>query len=180
MTETKPGFQILSRQNTYHGRAFEVARLGIQTPDGIERQYDLVDHRDSISILPVDEMGQIWFVRQWRLGVQGDLLELPAGVLEPGEEPQAAAEREIREEIGMAARSFHVLGGFYLAPGYCNEYMTVFLARDLYPDPLQMDQDEYITTRKIPVLEAFAMVERGELVDSKTLAALLLARSQII
>ena len=130
--------------------------------------------------LPVDEMGQIWFVRQWRLGVQGDLLELPAGVLEPGEEPQAAAEREIREEIGMAARSIHALGGFYLAPGYCNEYMTVFLARDLYPDPLQMDQDEYITTIKIPVLEAFAMVERGELVDSKTLAALLLARSQII
>ncbi len=180
MADNKPGFQVIEHEKIYQGRAFNVSRLLVKTPNGEARHYDLVDHPDSISIVPVDEEGCIWFVRQWRLGVDGDLLELPAGVLEPGEEPLPGAEREIREETGMAANEMTILGSYYLTPGYCNEYMTVFLARDLYPDPLDMDSDEYIDLVKIPFQKAFEMAEQGQFYDSKTLAALFLARPRLL
>jgi ADP-ribose pyrophosphatase len=103
-------------------------------------------------------------------------LELPAGTLEPGEPPEACAHREIREETGQAADKLVKLGEFFLAPGYSTEYMYVFLATDLRTDPLPGDRDEFIRVEAYPVAEVFKMIERGEIQDAKTLAALMLAR----
>jgi len=108
------------------------------------------------------------------------LLELPAGVLENDEEPMICAMREIQEEIGMAAKQLVKLGGFYLAPGYTDEFMTVFLATDLFESSLEPDPDEFLEVVRVPVSYAYQKAIGGEFVDSKTLAALLLAQPDLM
>ena len=108
-----------------------------------------------------------------------DLLELPAGTLDDDEAPEVCAAREIREETGMAAGKLVELGAFYLAPGYSTEYMHVFLATDLSEDPLEADDDEFLSVESVPLAEAIRMAERGEMPDAKSLAALLMARSHL-
>ena len=167
--------RLLYREKQYSGPVFDVAKVYLQLPNGRERAYDLVEHDDSVTIIPVDANGQIYFVTQYRVGSDGLLLELPAGVLEHGEDPPVSAEREIREEIGMGAESLRELGGFYLAPGYTDEYMTVYLATGLHPSPLEPDEDEFLNLVTMPVEEAYQKALAGEIQDGKTLAALLLA-----
>jgi ADP-ribose pyrophosphatase len=121
----------------------------------------------------------MYFVRQYRSGPRDLLLELPAGVLDPNEEPQACALREVREEIGMAAGKMEAIGEVYLSPGYSTEYMYFYLATGLYSAPLEHDEDEFLDIEAIPVNQAYDMAEAGSLKDGKTLAALLLARPRL-
>jgi len=169
-------FKTLGQKIQYHGHAFDVALVHVQLPDGRERNYDLVKHNDSITVLPVGSSGEVYFVNQHRIGAGRDLLELPAGVQEENEAPLTCAKREIREEIGLAAGTFKKLGGFYLAPGYAEEYMTVFLATDLYDSPLEADADEFLDVKSFPIKEVYQKALAGEIHDGKTLAALLLAQ----
>lgn len=169
-------FDLLHSENVYQGRAFGVERIQVRLPDGRENVYDLVRHRGAVTLVPVDDQGRILFVRQYRLGAGDVMRELPAGVIDDGEQPIACAAREIREETGLAARELIPLGTFYQAPGYSSEYMHVFLARGLYSAPLEADQDEFLQGEAFPTAEVYGMVERGEIIDGKTLAALLLAR----
>ncbi len=167
---------ILNRLKQYRGHAFDVSKVQIRLPDDRERFYDLVEHGDSVSIVPVDAQGNIYFVSQPRIGSGDTLLELPAGVMDDGETPLQCAKREVREEIGMAAGEIRTLGGFYLAAGYSDEYMTVFLATKLFESPLPPDEDEFINIQKMPAAKAFQKAQAGEFQDGKTLAALLLAQ----
>jgi ADP-ribose pyrophosphatase len=109
-----------------------------------------------------------------------ELLELPAGTLSPDELPEHCALREIREETGFAAGKLVKIGEFYLAPGYSTEYMHLYLATDLHPDPLPGDEDEFITLERVPIRQAYQLALNGGLQDGKSLAALLLARHLII
>lgn len=168
-------FTLLGKEKHYHGHAFDVAKVHAKLPNGKERDYDLVQHADSIAIVPVDQAGRIHFVSQYRIGAESELLELPAGVMEAGETPLECAEREIREEIGLAAEEMQPLGGFYLAAGYANEFMTVFLARGLYNAPLDPDADEFLNVKTFTIDKVYKMARTGKLEDSKSLAALLLA-----
>jgi len=172
-------FKIIGRKTVYEGRAFSVEKVRAGLPDGHEREYDLVNHAGSVTILPLDADGRIWFVRQYRLGAQDVLLELPAGVLDAEETPEEGAAREVREETGLAAGKLERLGGFYLAPGYSSEFMTVFLATELRSDPLSADADEFLQAEAIPVAEAFQLVKEGKIQDGKTLATLMLARDHL-
>jgi ADP-ribose pyrophosphatase len=173
-------FELLKSESTYTGRAFSVRRDHLLTPSGDTVKYDIIEHIGSVSIVPVDENGQIYFVRQYRHAAQMDLLELPAGTLEPGEPPEEAALREIREEIGMAAKNIREIGSFYLAPGYSTELMHVFLARGLTHDPLDPDADEYLSVEKLPVAAALQLAESGQMQDAKSMAALFLARPYLV
>lgn len=168
-------FTIINRKKQYHGHAFDVSKIHIRLPDLRERTYDLVEHGDSVTILPIDSKGNIYFVNQHRVGANEIILELPAGVLDEGEVPLECAKREIREEIGMAAQNFRELGGFYLAPGYADEFMTVYLATGLYESPLEPDEDEFLDLVLLPTSEVYQKAMAGEFQDGKTLAALLLA-----
>lgn len=168
-------FTILNRETVYQGRAFNVQKVHLQLPNEKRRQYDLVEHADSVSILPIDTEGNILFVSQYRLGADQELLELPAGLIDPEEDPLTAAQREIREETGFACNHMQLLGDFYLAAGYSSEHMYVFLAPQLEPSYLEPDTDEFITVKKVPVLEAYNMAKAGKIKDSKTLATFLLA-----
>ncbi len=169
-------FETLQRETVYQGKAFDVHRDKVRLPNGQSTQLDIVEHVGAVTILPLDELGRIWFVRQYRHPAAQQLLELPAGTLEPGEPPDACALREIREETGQAAGEIRKLGEFFLAPGYSTETMHVFLATKLRPDPLPGDSDEFLSVETRSVAEVLQMVERGEIQDGKTLAALMLAR----
>lgn len=172
-------FETLESETIFRGKVFDVRQDEVRLPDGGQTRLDIVVHNSSVTLLPVDEQGRIWFVRQYRHPAETQLLELPAGVMEGNESAEACAYREVREEIGMAAGRLEKVGEFYLAPGYSTEYMYVFVARELSPAPLPGDEDEFISVEKIPVGEVYAMAERGELRDSKSLAALFLARAQL-
>jgi ADP-ribose pyrophosphatase len=171
--------QQLNREKLYSGSVFDVFKVSLQLPNGGERVYDLVEHSGSVTIVPVDDQDRIYFVTQYRVGADDRLLELPAGVLEKGEDPLVSAKRELREEIGMAASEIKPLGSFFLAPGYASEYMTIFLAKGLYPAPLDPDEDEFLEIVTMPTDAVYQQAFAGEIKDGKTLAALLLALPHI-
>jgi len=173
-------FEILNRHLLFEGKVFNVERVNARLPDNRVADYDLVIHHGSVTIVPFDTDGNLWFVEQYRLGAEKVLLELPAGVIESGEAPEDCARREIREETGMAATTLKKLGEMYLAPGYSTELMSVYLATGIYPAPLKADSDEFLRTKKIPALQVFEMATSGKIEDSKTLAALLMAQPDLL
>ncbi len=168
-------YKILGRDKMLESHAFDIEKIHYELPNGRKRSYDLVDHSDAVTLVPISESGEVYFVRQYRVGAESMILELPAGVLDPGEPPIDTAKRELREEIGMAADDVVEIGKFYTSPGYSNEFMTIFLARGLYPAPLKADDDEFLAVEHYPLEQVFEMVRSGEIQDSKSLAGLLLA-----
>jgi ADP-ribose pyrophosphatase len=164
----------------FRGKVFDLRQDELRLPNGKTVALDIISHRGAVTIIPIDEQGQIWFIRQYRHAAGSVLLELPAGSMEENEAPEISAHREIREEIGMAARELTELGGFFLAPGYSTEFLHIYLARDLYDAPLDPDEEEMIEIEKIPVAQAYRLAEGGQISDAKTLASLLLARSHLL
>lgn len=174
-----PAFELIRSETLLQGRAFKIRRDHLKTPDGRDTKFEIIEHGGSVIIIPVDGDGNLWFVRQYRHAAGMDLLELPAGTRDGDEPYEDCAAREIREEIGMEAGNLEKVGEFYLAPGYSTEFMAVYLATDLKHNPLEADDDEFLSVEKIPVSEAIQRAERGEIPDAKSLAALLLAGSYL-
>ncbi|MCL4275020.1 MAG: NUDIX hydrolase [Anaerolineales bacterium] len=172
-------FELIHSETLMKGRAFTIRRDTMKTPDGRETKFDIVEHGGSVIIIPVDDDGNLLFVRQYRHAAGMDLLELPAGTRDGDEPFDQCAAREVREETGMEAGTLTYVGSFYLAPGYSTEYMGVFLATDLKPNSLEADADEFLSVEKIPVKQALQMAEHGDMPDAKTLAALLMAKSTL-
>jgi ADP-ribose pyrophosphatase len=160
----------------FQAKLFGVKNIDLALPDGKVKTYEMVDIQNAITILPIDDKGNVYLVEQFRIGAGKKLLELPAGKIETGEDPLKTARREMREEIGMDAKEIKPLGNFYMSPGYANEYMYCFMARGLFPAPLHADADEFIRVKKIPVLKINGMISRGEIEDSKTLAVFVLSQ----
>ncbi len=167
-------------ETIFHGKVFDLRQDEVRLPDGKTIGLDIIYHGGAVTMIPVDEQGQIWFIRQYRHAAGKVLLELPAGTMEADETPEASAHREIREEIGMAAGDLERLGGFYLAPGYSTEFLHIFLARDLYEAPLEPDEEEMIEIEKVTIAQAYQLAANGQIDDAKTLAALMLARTSLV
>src|SRR3990170_5118360 len=123
-------FELIKSEFLFKGRAFAIRRDLLKTPDGRETKFDIVEHGGSVVILPIDENGNLLFVRQYRHAAGMELLELPAGTRDGDEPYETCAAREIREETGFAAGKLEKVGEFYLAPGYSTEFMAVFIATD--------------------------------------------------
>jgi ADP-ribose pyrophosphatase len=170
-------FEVVESKTVFEGRVFAVRQDRLRLPDGRVVGIDVVVHSGAVAIVPLDADGQLWFIRNYRHPAGREMLELPAGMLEDNEDPETCALREIREETGMAASQLRLIGQFFLAPGYSSEYMHVFLATGLYPSALEPDEDELLTVERYPLDQVWELVSRGEIQDSKTLAALFLARA---
>jgi ADP-ribose pyrophosphatase len=166
----------LDSETVYRGRAFSVRRDRVRFPNGYASELDIVDHPGAVTLVPIDDRGRVWMVRQYRHSAGQILLELPAGTLEPGEDPRVCAARECREEIGMAPSQLIPLGEAFLAPGYSTEYMYFYLATGLTPAPLEADQDEELAVEPIAAGAVDERIASGDLRDAKTLAALYLAK----
>lgn len=145
----------------------------VRFPDGAEVDRAVVWHPGAVALVVEDAEGRWLMVEQYRHPAGRVLLEIPAGTREPGEHPEATAAREVREETGYAAGRLVRLGGAWMAPGFCSEYIDYYLATDLRLDPLPQDHDEFIDKpRRLTLAEVQAAVAFGEIEDSKTLVAL--------
>ena len=167
--------QPLRSRSIYDGRVVRLRVDAIRLPDGREVLREVVEHRASVVVVPIDSEGNVVLVRQYRYPVGQALLEAPAGVVEESEGPEECAQRELREEVGCGSRDLWALGGFWMSPGYCTEYMHAYLARDLFPSKLRADEDESIRVERLPVSRVPRLIRQGEIRDAKTVDALLMA-----
>jgi len=166
-------------RKVFQGRVFSVQIESITLPKGHALDAEIVRHPGSVVIVPMNGSNEIALVRQYRHAVGRNTWEIPAGSLEPGEDPRAAARRECREEVGLVADRLEPLGSFFPTPGYCNEEMHFFLATALRPpgegdEEAHQDEDEDIETRWVALDELRAMIRRNEIVDLKTIAGVAL------
>jgi len=144
----------------------------VRLNNGLVARREVVDHPGAVVIVALDSDDQVYLVEQYRHPIGRTLLELPAGTLEPGEEPLQAAKRELREEVGAEAREWSKLGTFYSTPGFCSESLHAFLARDLTYTECEPDDDEELRTVRLALSDL--RHASTELVDSKSLASLYL------
>lgn len=167
--------KVLDSKVLYEGRVVTLALQTVELPNGRTSSREIIRHRGAVAILPLHEDGRITLIRQYRLAAGNTLWEIPAGTLEPGEDPRDCAIRELQEEAGLRPGKLVRLGGVFPAPGYSSEYIHLFVATDLTPSVLQGDDDESIETVVVPLDEALAMVERGEIENAMAVIALLWA-----
>jgi ADP-ribose pyrophosphatase len=172
-------YRVKHTEQVFQGKVFAVRIDQVDKPTGETMRVDVVEHHDAVVLIPVDDEGRIWFIQQYRHPIGKRLLELPAGTLDPGEEPEVCAVRECREEIGMFPGQLTPLGGAFLAPGYSTEYLHFYLAKDLSEAPLTPDRDEDISIECLTWDEATTRIARGEFEDAKSLAGLFLARKML-
>jgi 8-oxo-dGTP pyrophosphatase MutT (NUDIX family) len=166
--------ETLQHERVYDGRVFDVDRDRVRMPNGREVTVDVVRHSPSVVIIPVPEPGHVILIRQFRYALRRSLWEFPAGSMDAGETPEAAARRECHEEIGLVPDTIVRLAAFYPTPGYCDEEMVFFRVSGLNATDEQaaVDEDEDIEPRTFPLREAREMVRRGEIVDMKTVVGL--------
>ncbi len=170
---------IQNTQRIFEGKIVSLRVDEVRLDDGHVTRMEVVEHRETMTVVAVDNEGRIVLVRQYRHPTGRELLETPAGGVDPGETPEASVNRELAEEAGLCARRVTSLGGFYLAPGWTNEYMHVYLAQDLYEASAEGDEDERIEVVLLPVAEWEARIRNGEILDCKSIAAWHLARPHI-
>jgi ADP-ribose pyrophosphatase len=158
----------------FDGKVFDVNRDRVRMPNGRVVTVDVVRHARSVVLLPVPEPGHIILVRQFRYAVNRLLWEAPAGSVDAGEEPEAAARRECHEEIGLVPETIVRLGAFLPTPGYCDEEMIFYRLSSLATptEAAAVDEDEDIEAKTFLIAEAREMVRRGEIVDMKTIVGL--------
>jgi 8-oxo-dGTP pyrophosphatase MutT (NUDIX family) len=169
--------EVLKTDYLFQGKIVSVRLDDVRLDDGHVWKAEVVEHAQSMTVVALDAEQRIVLVRQYRHPVGQELLETPAGGIDPGETPEESVNRELAEEAGLRAREVIPIGGFYLAPGWANEYMHVFLARDLYEAEAEADEDERIEVVRLPVAEWEAKIAAGEITDCKSIAAWHLARA---
>ena len=156
----------------YCGRVFAVEVEKRAFPNGREHQVEIVRHRPSVVLIPIEDDGRVVLVRQYRAPINRMTWEFPAGSLDEGESAEAAARRECEEEIARVPEHVERVGAWYPVPGYCDEEMVFFRLSDLRSPPPDSrhtpDEDEDIESRRVTIAEARSMVARGEIVDLKT------------
>ena len=164
----------IGRTIPFTGRVFRVESDRVTLSNGRAVTLDIVRHRGSVVLLPQPARNRIILIRQYRYAINRWIWELPAGTLDPGESPRAAARRECAEEIGLSPGRIEKLGEFYPTPGFCDEVMLFFRCSQLKRPrrPPAVDPDEQIEPRTFSIAEARRLIERKQIVDMKTVVGL--------
>ncbi|HEX4839564.1 MAG TPA: NUDIX hydrolase [Rhabdochlamydiaceae bacterium] len=157
----------------YEGKYLKVRHDTIHTPHHPEQNWDIVLLKGAVAVIPIDSQGHIVLVEQWRRAIEKVTLELPAGMLEPGESPEVCAQRELQEETGFKAGSLTSMGGCYTSPGLICEYIHLYLGKELFKSPLKADDTDLIDVRAVPVDEALKLIANGQICDAKTVVGIL-------
>ncbi|MDO8567610.1 MAG: NUDIX hydrolase [Dehalococcoidales bacterium] len=163
--------KTISSRVIFEGRA---VKLRVDTVDvnGRESTREIVEHADCVAIIPLDDKDNILLVRQYRKAVEKELLEIPAGGIDPGEDAEMAVKREMQEETGYIPGKMKRIGGFYSSPGFCTEYLHLFLVSDLTPSRLVAEDTEGIQVVPTPAGKIAGLLDSGEICDSKSIAGL--------
>jgi ADP-ribose pyrophosphatase len=165
--------ETTSSSYLYKGKILNLRIDQILCQDGRPGIREIIEHEECIAVIPVDNRGNILLVIQYRKAIEKYLLEIPAGGIEKGEDPETAARRELQEEIGYLPGKLQKLGGFYSSPGFCNEYLHLFLADKLQPSRLIAEDTGNITVIEVSPVKIKPMIASGEICDAKTVAGLL-------
>ncbi|MDT8436706.1 MAG: NUDIX hydrolase [Gemmatimonadota bacterium] len=181
----EPG--AIESRSIFRGRLLDVRVDRVRFPDGSEGRMEVVRHGGAAAALPLHESGHatgrdapaVTLIRQYRYATGGPLWEVPAGRLDPGEAPAHCAARELEEETGLRAGTLASLGTIWTTPGFTDEVVHLFLATELRPGRRAHERHEFIECHEMPLTEALEMIDRGEIADAKTVAALLLAARRL-
>ncbi len=166
--------ELIESQILYRGRVVTLRIDTVRLPNGRTTRREVVEHRGAVAIVPLLDANTVLLIRQYRQAVGEVLLEIPAGTLEPDENPDLCARRELEEETGYQARQLRRLFSQYLAPGYSQEVLHVYLAEDLMPTHQHPDEDELTEIVPTPLDQIADMILQGTIKDSKTIAGLLM------
>ena len=166
--------KTLSSQLIYDGRAVKLRVDTVEMPGGRQTTREIVEHSDCIAIIAIDADNNALLVKQFRKPVEEELLEIPAGGIDLGEDPETTVRRELREETGYLPQKVKRLGGFYSAPGYCSEYLYLYLATDLIPGQLYAEDTEEISLVRVPIAQIPGLITSGRICDAKSIAGLLI------
>ena len=167
--------QRIDRDDKYHGIIVDVHLDHVRLNDGSISRREVVEHPGGVTILPVDEAGNCYMVRQFRYPAGHMMLEAPAGKLEYGEDHRECAVRELSEETGFSADELIYLGSFYTSPGFSSELLHIYLALGLHAGESHLDEGEFLNVEKIPLQQLSDMVMANEIEDAKTIIAILKA-----
>lgn len=165
--------QKISSEMIYQGRILNVRLDQVLLPNGNKSAREVVELSGAVTIVPVNQAGEVYLVRQYRYPVAELLLELPAGKMEPGESPETCARRELIEETGFTAEKCDYICEFYTTPGCVTEKMYLFLARSLVSGQQNLDEDEFLEVTSVSLDEAVEMIYNGTIKDGKTITGLL-------
>ena len=166
--------KTLSSQLIYEGRAVKLRIDTVEMPSGRQTTREIVEHSDCVAIIAIDDNDNVLLVNQFRKPVDKELVEIPAGGIEPGEDPVATVRRELSEETGYLPKKVERLGGFYSTPGYCTEYLYLYLATDLVPSQLYAEDTEKIRLTRVPISQVSSLITSGRICDAKSIAGLLI------
>lgn len=171
--------ELVKREYAYRGRVLNLRLDTVRVREGAESLREIAEHHGAVAIVPLDDAGQVYLVRQWRAATGRVMLEIPAGTLEENESPEACAPRELQEETGLTAARWDFLVRFFPSPGILTEEMFLYLARDLKRGAQNLMDDEEIEVVALPLDDALARIATGEIADAKTIVGLLLTREKI-
>jgi ADP-ribose pyrophosphatase len=163
----------------YEGKILNLRIDTVELPDKKYSKREIVEHPGGVAIVPITNDNNIILVKQYRKAVDKFILEIPAGKLEINEEPRETAVRELKEETGYVAKELKYLLEFYTSPGYCNEKIYIFLAKDIEEGIATPEVGEFIKIEKYDIFDLIKMIDRGDIVDSKTIIGINLAKEYI-
>jgi ADP-ribose pyrophosphatase len=178
---TEPGYDVIDTKEHFHGRVFSTHTDTVRMPDGRTAARDYVRHAGAVAVVAVDEQERVVLIRQYRLPVREVLWELPAGLRDvPDEDAVTGAARELAEEAGLVAARWEPLVTVFTSPGYSDERIDIFLARDLAPVGSEFAfervfEEAHLTAHRVPLREAAAMVDRGEILNGVCVCGVLAA-----
>ena len=165
-------YTVINSKEVFKGRAVRLVVDKITLPNGETTLRETVHNHYAAAILPIDDEGNVYFVKQYRHALSREILEIPAGIIDDCEPPEICAHRELEEEIGFKAGSMTHLLDYHGSVGICSGKTHVYLAKDLTPGTLSPDYDEFITVEKYPLAVCLDMIRSGEIVDGKTILAI--------
>ena len=169
---------ITGEELLYRGKIFDVKKYTVELPDGTSAFREEVEHHGGACVLAVYK-GNVCLVKQYRLSLRRETLEIPAGKLEKGEDPLSAAMRELTEETGLVAEKMEKLFSVCPSAGYVNECIHIYYASGLKEGEQRLDEGEFLNVVYKPVKECFSLIESGAIADAKTLIALLWLKDQM-
>ena len=166
-------------EKIYEGKILNLKIETVELPDKKYSKREIIEHPNGVGIIPIINEKDLIMVKQYRKAVEKIMLEIPAGILEVNEEPRETALRELKEETGYEAEKLKYIMEFYTSPGYCDEKIYLFLATDLKEGEVMLDPEEFVEHEIYSIDELVKMVNRGEIVDSKTIIGINIAQNYL-